>query len=415
MTNNSSSDSEMSVDSDDSEYNYIPGTITLPLNYDIEYENDNFEEADDDDFIPSGPYEGEPLADEAWLQDYKKKKEIEENLRNKLQERLDDKKNRNWCLCGHCSTDLLENIFEARCCQEIERCVKACNRDDVLVETKTAPRCITLHPGFRPVCLEKWSLKQSASKYKTRDQRRYTQIGKESTFLRAVAYREFSQLVYGFLGSERIPLPACTYHKIRAVLMVNASSRSQQTNIMFNSTSYEDDVCEAIAHLRKTRQQYETDDEDDVDKDVRRIPTFDPIPAEPPSISRATRDNPPPNIHRVRASKKKVAVKDADKKKKNASRSGKSPKCGTFSSYLVRHLRKHQWSEMKIKKFRKKPSVDPKKNSFRVCPVRGCGKILTIFKAHFRDAHHITKENSPLEYRELLLSMRSNRRRNTTK
>ena len=37
-------------------------------------------------------------------------------------------------------------------------------------------------------------------------------------FLRGVASREFTQLVHGFLGGKRIPLPACTYHAIRTGL-----------------------------------------------------------------------------------------------------------------------------------------------------------------------------------------------------
>lgn len=39
MTENSSSDSAMSFDSDDPEYKYIPGIVTLPLNYHEECEN----------------------------------------------------------------------------------------------------------------------------------------------------------------------------------------------------------------------------------------------------------------------------------------------------------------------------------------------------------------------------------------
>lgn len=34
-------------------------------------------------------------------------------------------------------------------------------------------------------------------------------------YLRSIAYREFSRLVYGFLGDRRIPLPACAYGAIR--------------------------------------------------------------------------------------------------------------------------------------------------------------------------------------------------------
>ncbi|KAK3741508.1 hypothetical protein QZH41_012597 [Actinostola sp. cb2023] len=41
-------------------------------------------------------------------------------------------------------------------------------------------------------------------------------------FLRSVAYREFSRMVYGFLGKKRYPLPACAYSAIR-VTFVNRS------------------------------------------------------------------------------------------------------------------------------------------------------------------------------------------------
>ncbi len=34
-------------------------------------------------------------------------------------------------------------------------------------------------------------------------------------FLRSVSYREFSRMVYGILGTKRIPLPACAYTAIR--------------------------------------------------------------------------------------------------------------------------------------------------------------------------------------------------------
>ena len=38
-----------------------------------------------------------------------------------------------------------------------------------------------------------------------------------SSLLRSVSHREFSRLVYGFLGNRRIPLPACAYATIRKV------------------------------------------------------------------------------------------------------------------------------------------------------------------------------------------------------
>ena len=33
-------------------------------------------------------------------------------------------------------------------------------------------------------------------------------------YLRSIAYREFSRLVYGFMGKRRIPLPSCAYNAI---------------------------------------------------------------------------------------------------------------------------------------------------------------------------------------------------------
>jgi hypothetical protein len=39
----------------------------------------------------------------------------------------------------------------------------------------TTLNCVTEHPGFNTVCLQKWSLKQSARQYKTKSNRRYKQ------------------------------------------------------------------------------------------------------------------------------------------------------------------------------------------------------------------------------------------------
>ena len=85
------------------------------------------------------------------------------------------------CTCGNCSRELLTNISECYCCKEIEGCCEALTSDIVredLVEGQELA-CITQHPGFRPVCLEKWSLRLAASKYKTRDRQRYKKTGSE--------------------------------------------------------------------------------------------------------------------------------------------------------------------------------------------------------------------------------------------
>ena len=39
--------------------------------------------------------------------------------------------------------------------------------------------CITQHPGFRPCCLEKWTVRLTADKYNTKAKQRYKHIGSE--------------------------------------------------------------------------------------------------------------------------------------------------------------------------------------------------------------------------------------------
>ena len=77
--------------------------------------------------------------------------------------------------------DQLKNIGEYFCCTEIEDCMEALKEDDVLQDSadSSPPSCVTLHPGFRPVCLEKWSLRYAAGKFKTRQKKRYIQTGSE--------------------------------------------------------------------------------------------------------------------------------------------------------------------------------------------------------------------------------------------
>jgi hypothetical protein len=44
-------------------------------------------------------------------------------------------------------------------------------------------------------------------------------------YLRAVSYREFTYLVYGYLGQQRYPLPACAYHAIRKKFLEDKDSK----------------------------------------------------------------------------------------------------------------------------------------------------------------------------------------------
>ncbi len=75
-------------------------------------------------------------------------------------------------MCNNCDTSLLQNTYEVQCCQEIDRRTKTLHSDDVLQDVETPPTCVLYHPGFRVNCLEKWSLRMSVVKYKTKNRRR---------------------------------------------------------------------------------------------------------------------------------------------------------------------------------------------------------------------------------------------------
>ena len=49
---------------------------------------------------------------------------------------------------------------------EIEECVEAINSDVVMQEVDVRPSCITKHPGFVNLCLDKWSLRFAATNLK---------------------------------------------------------------------------------------------------------------------------------------------------------------------------------------------------------------------------------------------------------
>lgn len=175
--------------------------------------------------LEEGPYSEEPLADDEWMEEYTRERKLIEDRQKELQNRLERVVDNNiWCKCGNCCVDLLQNAMECQCCHEIEGCVQSLSCNLVLRELHSPPGCVTLHPGFRPVCLNRWSLRSAAAKYKTQDGTRYRQTGTEEEFLRVASYREFTQLVHGYLGFRRIPLPACAYHVIRKELSAEGAS-----------------------------------------------------------------------------------------------------------------------------------------------------------------------------------------------
>ncbi|CAH3145123.1 unnamed protein product [Porites lobata] len=164
------------------------------------------------------PYADEPLADEEWLENYRREQAENAELEKELTKRLNNSvRVADWCTCGKCERDLLTNISECYCCKELEGCVESLTSEIVLEDLEEGQElcCVTEHPGFSPVCLEKWSLRLAGGKYRTKAREYYKKTGSEERYLRSIAYREFTRLVHGYLGKRRIPLPACAYTAIR--------------------------------------------------------------------------------------------------------------------------------------------------------------------------------------------------------
>ena len=82
------SNSESSYDSDDSEYNYIPGYVDID-NIEVEDEANLEEQASQPDPDTYQPYEDELIATEEWLSEYHKMKETQVEFERKLQDHFD--------------------------------------------------------------------------------------------------------------------------------------------------------------------------------------------------------------------------------------------------------------------------------------------------------------------------------------
>lgn len=83
----STSDSETSYQSDDSEINFIPGYVIIE---DAGINNDGNIHHDDSEDSYAGAYAEEPLADEAWLENYNREEQERLVIEEKLVRRLNN-------------------------------------------------------------------------------------------------------------------------------------------------------------------------------------------------------------------------------------------------------------------------------------------------------------------------------------
>ena len=117
------------------------------------------------------------------------------------------------CECGSCQR--LNRVVECVCCAEID-CVVAKNNEAVEAEGLAEPSvCITQHPGFHAVCLNRWVLQTAWYQYKQQYQDSYE--GPYHKQNRHIAYRQLARWCWGLLGKEvRVVLPSCAVCCIRA-------------------------------------------------------------------------------------------------------------------------------------------------------------------------------------------------------
>ncbi|KAM7442627.1 hypothetical protein ABFA07_008481 [Porites harrisoni] len=193
--------------SDDSDSNTSSRSVSEEVESEIE-----------DDFGVVGglvePYRFEPIAPE----DYEEPEEEEDEdgltpaileARSENQITLDT-----WCECGNCSTELLSNALEFRCCKEVAAAMAKLTFEGI------EGSCVLDHTDFDALT-NATVLEQVCPLLKDRKGRSYkfpsrgTQNAKNESY-RATAYRFLVRWIFGPLGwNNSRPLPACVYHKIR--------------------------------------------------------------------------------------------------------------------------------------------------------------------------------------------------------
>ena len=99
--------------------------------------------------------------------------------------------------CENCQ--ILNRNEEYTCCSEFPE----------------APVCITQHPGFQAVCLNRWVIQTAWYQYKQQYHQPYD--GPQHKLSRHIAYRQLVRWCWGVLGKEiRVSLPSCAVCCIRA-------------------------------------------------------------------------------------------------------------------------------------------------------------------------------------------------------
>ena len=195
---------------DDSEIDNISRSSSSTVQNSDQEDSELFEDVSGSSYQP---YAYEPLA-ESSDENEQDEVDIDGICLQDIQDRYESIQTLDqWCCCGHCNTDLLCSPREYRCCHEIN----VANVFRLEATLKERVQCVTEHDDFDAVILHPRVLQVAANGLKTRQGRRYRKLSNdENSFYRAVAYRLFISMVFGFMGYDNSrPLPACAYTKIR--------------------------------------------------------------------------------------------------------------------------------------------------------------------------------------------------------
>ena len=128
----------------------------------------------------------------------------------------------------------MERVESCICCQEIG-VVKNKNMEAVPFGEKP-PGCITQHPGFHPVCLNRWVLQTAWYQYKQQYKDPYD--GPEDKLFRHIAYRQLTRWCWSILGKEIcVVLPSCAVMCIRSFY----PPPGQEEDFVFKGFKYADE------------------------------------------------------------------------------------------------------------------------------------------------------------------------------
>ncbi|KAK3709451.1 hypothetical protein QZH41_017496, partial [Actinostola sp. cb2023] len=115
------------------------------------------------------------------------------------------------CQCTLCIPT--QQVQTSYCCKEQQKITR---RIQQFIEKNPEEQifCITLHPGFQSVCLDRYVLDTVYYQYR-QEHGNFNHDGENEKY-RYTAYRQFVRWCWEWLGRRvRVPLPSCVLSKIR--------------------------------------------------------------------------------------------------------------------------------------------------------------------------------------------------------